>query len=96
MEAIRPFEMSVLIRAMLRNIPEDGFLPSNRRENLKGYIALAGCALLWRSNVSPVRYELGCDIPEDGILQRLIISSNSERSQINITHINLYKIVEYV
>jgi hypothetical protein len=41
---------------------------SHFRENLKSYIALAGWALQWRRNVSPVRYELGCFIPEDRIL----------------------------
>jgi hypothetical protein len=38
------------------------------RENLKSYIALTGWALHWRGNVSPVRYELGFYIPEEGIL----------------------------
>jgi hypothetical protein len=32
------FETSVLIRATRRNIPEDTFLHSHRRENLKSYI----------------------------------------------------------
>jgi hypothetical protein len=40
----------------------------NRRENLKSYIALTGWALYVRRNVSPVKYELGFYIPEDGIL----------------------------
>jgi hypothetical protein len=37
-------------------------------EKLKPYIALTGCALKLRSNVFPVRYELGFYIAEDGIL----------------------------
>jgi hypothetical protein len=66
--AICSCETPVLIRATERNIPEDGILHSHRRENLKSYIALTGCAL-WRTrDVSPVRYELGFYIPEDGIL----------------------------
>jgi hypothetical protein len=40
-------------------IPEDGILHSDRRENLKSYIALTGWTLWWRRNVSPVKYELG-------------------------------------
>jgi hypothetical protein len=43
------------------------FLNSHRRGNLKSYIALTGCTLQWRRNVSPVKYELGFYIPEDGI-----------------------------
>jgi hypothetical protein len=39
-------------------IPEDGILHSDRRESLKPYIALTGWTLQWRSNLSPVRYEL--------------------------------------
>jgi hypothetical protein len=39
-------------------IPEDDILHSHRRENLKSYIALTGCTLYWRRNVSPVKYEL--------------------------------------
>jgi hypothetical protein len=38
-------EMSVLTRATRRNIPEGAVLHSHRRENLKSYIALTGCAL---------------------------------------------------
>jgi hypothetical protein len=48
-------------------IPQDGILHSHRREQLKYYIALTGCALYRRRNVSPVKYELGFYIPEDGI-----------------------------
>jgi hypothetical protein len=35
-------------------IPEDGILHSQRRENLKSYIALTGWAVQWRRNVFPV------------------------------------------
>jgi hypothetical protein len=40
MEALRFPEMSALIRATQRNIPEDGILHSHRRENIRSYIAL--------------------------------------------------------
>jgi hypothetical protein len=49
-------------------IPEDDSLHSQRRENLKSYIALTGWALYWRRNVFPVRYKLGFYISEDDIL----------------------------
>jgi hypothetical protein len=55
-------------RATRRNIPEDGILHSHRRENLRSYITLTGWTVKRRSNVFPVRYELGFYIPEDGIL----------------------------
>jgi hypothetical protein len=45
MEALRSSETSVLTRATLRNIPEDGILHSRRFENLKSYIALTAWAL---------------------------------------------------
>jgi hypothetical protein len=45
MEALSSSETSVLTRATLRNIPEDCILHSDRRENLKSYIALTGWAL---------------------------------------------------
>jgi hypothetical protein len=45
MEAISSFKMSVLTRATLRNIPEDGILHSDRRENLKSYISLTSWPL---------------------------------------------------
>jgi hypothetical protein len=45
MEALRSSETVVLTRATLRNIPEDGILHSDRRENLKSYIALTGWTL---------------------------------------------------
>jgi hypothetical protein len=45
MEEIRSSEKSVLKRATLRNIPEDGILHSHCRENLKSYIALTGWTL---------------------------------------------------
>jgi hypothetical protein len=49
-------------------ISEDAIIHSNRRENLKSYIALTGWSLLWRRSLFPVRYELGLYITEDGIL----------------------------
>jgi hypothetical protein len=45
MEALSSSETSVLTRATQRNIPEDDILHSDRRENLKSYIALTGWAL---------------------------------------------------
>jgi hypothetical protein len=68
MKAIRSSETSVIIKATRPNTPEDNILHSRRRENLKYYIALTGCALQQRCNVFPVRYELGIYSPEDGIL----------------------------
>jgi hypothetical protein len=68
MEALRSCDTSVLIRAIRRNIPEDGILHSHRRENLKSCIALTGWSVYRRSNVSPVKHELGFYIPEDDIL----------------------------
>jgi hypothetical protein len=68
MEALSVSERSVLTRATRRNIAEDDILHSHRREYLKSYIGLTGCALYRRRNVSPVSYELGFYIPEDDIL----------------------------
>jgi hypothetical protein len=45
MEATHSFETSVLTRATRCHTPEDGILPSRRRENLKFYIALTGWTL---------------------------------------------------
>jgi hypothetical protein len=69
MEAIRSSKTSVPTRSTRCHIPEDGILHSHRRKNLESYIALTGWTLYRRSDVSPVRYELGFYIPEDGILQ---------------------------
>jgi hypothetical protein len=49
-------------------ISEDDILHSDRRGNLKYYIALTGWALQRRHNVSPVK--LCYFIPEDDILHR--------------------------
>jgi hypothetical protein len=66
-DALRSTETSVLTRATRRNIPKAGILHSHRRENLKSYIALTGCASSGEV-MSPVRYELGFYIPKDDIL----------------------------
>jgi hypothetical protein len=83
METLSSSETSVLTRATWFNIPEDAILHSHHRESIKSYIALTGWTLLWRSNVSPVKYELGFHIPEDDILHshhRESIKSYSMRS----------------
>jgi hypothetical protein len=67
-EAPRSSETSVLTRATRRNIPEDTIIHSHRSESRKSYIALTGWTLYRRSNVSPVKYELGSYIPEGDIL----------------------------
>jgi hypothetical protein len=45
MEVLLSSETSVITRAMRLNIPEDDILHSDRRENLKSYIALTGWTL---------------------------------------------------
>jgi hypothetical protein len=45
MEAIRSSKTSVLARATLYNIPEDGIFHSHRPENLETYRALTGWVL---------------------------------------------------
>jgi hypothetical protein len=67
-EAIHFSEISIQTTATRRHIPENGILHIHRQETLKTYIALTGWALQRRSNVSPVKYELGFYIPEDDIL----------------------------
>jgi hypothetical protein len=52
---------------MKHHILKDGILHGHRGENLKSYIALTGWTLYRRSNVFPVKYELGFYIPEHGI-----------------------------
>jgi hypothetical protein len=49
-------------------IPENEIRLSQRRENLKSYIASTGWTLQRRRIVSSVRNELGFYIPEDAIL----------------------------
>jgi hypothetical protein len=68
MEAILSSETMVLTRAKRHHIPEDGILHNRHRDNLKSYIALTGRALWQRRKMSPVKYELGFYIQEDGIL----------------------------
>jgi hypothetical protein len=55
MEATHSFEMSVLTRATLRHIPEDGTLHNHHRESITSHITLTGWYLERRGNVSPVR-----------------------------------------
>jgi hypothetical protein len=45
MEALSSSEKSILTRATRCNIPEGNILRSQRRDNLKSYIALTGWAL---------------------------------------------------
>jgi hypothetical protein len=74
MEAIGSSKTSVRTRATWRHIPEDCILHSYRLENLKSYIFLTGWYLWRKSNVLPVRYELGFYIPEDGFLIKVFLS----------------------
>jgi hypothetical protein len=67
MEALCSSEMAVLTRTTRRNLPEDDILHSNRRENLKYYTSVTGWTLQRRRYVSPVKYELGFYIAENGI-----------------------------
>jgi hypothetical protein len=67
-KALSSSKTSVIATTTRRDILEDDILHSQRRENLKSYIALTGWTLKWRRNVSPVRYELRFYIPEDDIL----------------------------
>jgi hypothetical protein len=78
-------EKSVSARATRPYIPEDDILHSHRRENLKSYITLTGCAQQRRRNVFPVRYEPDFYLPEDGIL-------HSHRSE-NLKSYNIRNIV---
>jgi hypothetical protein len=73
--AIRSSKTSVLTRVTRPNILEDGILQSYCCENFKSYVASTGWSLWLRLNVSPVRYEQGFYIPEDGILQCLLRES---------------------
>jgi ribosomal 30S subunit maturation factor RimM len=68
MKAIRSSETSVLTSSTRRHISENTILHSHRREDLKHYITLTGCALYRRRNMSPVMYERGFYITEDGTL----------------------------
>jgi hypothetical protein len=61
-------ETSVITRTTCNHMPEDDIPHSYRGENLKSYIELTDWILQRRSNVSPLKYELGFYIPEDDIL----------------------------
>jgi hypothetical protein len=83
---IHSSETSVLTRATRRHIPKDSILRSRRRENLKSYTVLTGCALQRRLNVYPVRYELGFYNLEDGILHSRVGSLFSMGVDISLSH----------
>jgi hypothetical protein len=81
METIRSPDTSFLTIATRRKIPQDGILHRLRRENLKSYIALTGWTLQRKCNVSPVSYEMGFYIPEDGILHMVSVVSRRINNQ---------------
>jgi hypothetical protein len=68
MQVLSSSETSDVTGATRRNIPEDGILHNESRENLKSYIALTGWPLQQRRNVSPEKYELGFYISEGDII----------------------------
>jgi hypothetical protein len=68
MEAICSSETSVLTKSTRLHISEYGNVHNHRSEKLRSYVALTDCAMQRRSNVFPVKYELGFYIPKDDIL----------------------------
>jgi hypothetical protein len=62
---------------MRRHCPENSFLYSHRRENLRSYMELIGWVLYRRSYVFPVRYEHGFHIPEDGIIHSSAVKTSN-------------------
>jgi hypothetical protein len=43
-EALSSFETSAIIRATMRNIPQDAILHSHRRENLRSSVYVGNCS----------------------------------------------------